>query len=178
MGDFLWTFAVEEMLKKVLKVAQEQTGLAWGFQKHLSKLQKWLLKAEAFLRDINTRKLHHDSVRMWVDDLQHLVYQADDLLDEIVYEDLRQKVQKRKTKKVCDFFSPSTNVLIFRRNMAKKMTTLVALFEKHYHEATPLGLVRNEIARPKIDVISQFRDTQFRNSIIIRLWGGMLKLKV
>ena len=32
MGDFLWTFAVEEMLKKVLKVAREQTGLAWGFQ--------------------------------------------------------------------------------------------------------------------------------------------------
>uniref|UniRef100_A0A0A0LTP7 Disease resistance N-terminal domain-containing protein n=1 Tax=Cucumis sativus TaxID=3659 RepID=A0A0A0LTP7_CUCSA len=66
MADFLWTFAVEEMLKKVLKVAGEQTGLAWGFQEHLSNLQKWLLKAEAFLRDINMRKLHLDSVRMWV----------------------------------------------------------------------------------------------------------------
>nr|ABB91438.1 R-FOM-2 [Cucumis melo] len=159
MGDFLWTFAVEEMLKKVLKVAREQTGLAWGFQKHLSKLQKWLLKAEAFLRNINTRKLHHDSVRMWVDDLRHLVYQADDLLDEIVYEDLRQKVQTRKMKKVCDFFSPSTNVLIFRLNMAKKMMTLIALLEKHYLEAAPLGLVGNENVSPEIDVISQYRET-------------------
>uniref|UniRef100_A0A9I9DPY0 Disease resistance protein RGA3 n=1 Tax=Cucumis melo TaxID=3656 RepID=A0A9I9DPY0_CUCME len=159
MGDFLWTFAVEEMLKKVLKVAREQAGLAWGFQKHLSKLQKWLLKAEAFLRNINTRKLHHDSVRMWVDDLRHLVYQADDLLDEIVYEHLRQKVQTRKMKKVCDFFSPSTNVLIFRLNMAKKMMTLIALLEKHYLEAAPLGLVGNENVRPEIDVISQYRET-------------------
>uniref|UniRef100_A0A9I9DXL5 Disease resistance protein RGA3 n=2 Tax=Cucumis melo TaxID=3656 RepID=A0A9I9DXL5_CUCME len=146
MGDFLWTFAVEEMLKKVLK-------------KHLSKLQKWLLKAEAFLRDINTRKLHHDSVRMWVDDLRHLVYQADDLLDEIVYEHLRQKVHTRKMKKVCDFFSPSSNAFIFRRNMANKMMTLVELLEKHYNEAAPLGLVVNENARPEIDVISQYRET-------------------
>ncbi|XP_050947648.1 putative disease resistance protein RGA3 [Cucumis melo] len=158
MGDFLWTFAVEEMLKE-LKVARDQTGLAWGFQKHLSKLQKWLLKAEAFLRDINTRKLHHDSVRMWVDDLRHLVYQADDLLDEIVYEHLRQKVHTRKMKKVCDFFSPSSNAFIFRRNMAKKMMTLVELLEKHYNEAAPLGLVVNENARPEIDVISQYRET-------------------
>ena len=159
MADFLWTFAVEETLKKVLKVAGEQTGLAWGFQEHLSNLQKWLLKAEAFLRDINMRKLHLDSVRMWVDDLQHLVYQADDLLDEIVYEDLRQKVQTRKMKKVCDFFSPSTNVLIFRLNMAKKMMTLIALLEKHYLEAAPLGLVGNENASPEFDVIGQYRET-------------------
>ncbi|XP_050935103.1 putative disease resistance protein RGA3 [Cucumis melo] len=159
MGDFLRTFAVEEMLKKVLKVAGEQIGLAWGFQKHLSKLQKWLLKAEAFLRDINMRKLHHDSVRMWVDDLRHLVYQADDLLDEIVYEHLRQKFHTRKMKKVCDFFSPSSNAFIFRCNMAKRMMTLVELLEKHYNEASPLGLVVNENARPEIDVISQYRET-------------------
>ena len=55
-----------------------------------------------------------------MDDLQHLVYQADDLLDEIVYEDLRQKVHTRKMKKVSDFFSPSANVLIFHLNMPKK----------------------------------------------------------
>ncbi|KAL4013523.1 hypothetical protein IC575_025695 [Cucumis melo] len=96
---------------------------------------------------------------MWVDDLRHLVYQADDLLDEIVYEHLRQKVHTRKMKKVCDFFSPSSNAFIFRRNMAKKMMTLVELLEKHYNEAAPLGLVVNENARPEIDVISQYRET-------------------
>ncbi|XP_038901555.1 putative disease resistance protein RGA3 [Benincasa hispida] len=159
MADFLWTFAAEETLKKVLKVAGEQIGLAWGFEEHLYNLQKWLLKAEAFLRDINTRKFHHHSVRIWVDDLQHLVYEADDLLDEIVYEHLRQKVQTSKTKKVCNFVSPSNNAFIFRRNMAKKMKTVIELLEKHYYEAAPLGLVRNESAGPEIDVISQFRET-------------------
>ncbi|KGN58559.1 disease resistance protein RGA2 [Cucumis sativus] len=159
MADFLWTFAVEEMLKNVLKVAGEQTGLAWGFQEHLSNLQKWLLNAQAFLRDINTRKLHLHSVSIWVDHLQFLVYQAEDLLDEIVYEHLRQKVQTTEMK-VCDFFSLSTdNVLIFRLDMAKKMMTLVQLLEKHYNEAAPLGLVGIETVRPEIDVISQYRET-------------------
>uniref|UniRef100_A0A9I9EJC2 NB-ARC domain-containing protein n=1 Tax=Cucumis melo TaxID=3656 RepID=A0A9I9EJC2_CUCME len=62
-------------------------------------------------------------------------------------------------KKVCDFFSPSSNAFIFRLNMAKKMMTLVELLEKHYNEAAPLGLVVNENARPEIDVISQYRET-------------------
>lgn len=159
MGDFLWTFGVEETLKKVLKVAAEQIGLAWGFQEDLSKLQKWLLKAEAFLGDINTRKLHHRSVRIWVDHLQHLVYQADDLLDEIVYEHLRKKVQTSKMKKVRNFVSPSNNAFLFRRNMATKMKILIELLEKHYNEAAPLGLVGNESVGPEIEVISQFRET-------------------
>ncbi|CAK9315655.1 unnamed protein product [Citrullus colocynthis] len=150
---------MEETLKKVLKVATEQIGLAWGFEEDLSKLQKWLLKAEAFLGDINTRKLHHRSVRIWVDHLQHLVYQADDLLDEIVYELLRKKVQTSKMKKVRNFVSPSSNAFLFRLNMAKKMKILIELLEKHYNEAAPLGLVGNESVGPEIDVISQFRET-------------------
>ncbi|XP_022150870.1 putative disease resistance protein At1g50180 [Momordica charantia] len=99
MAEFLLTFAVEEVLKKVVKVAAEQIGLAWGLEKDLEELREWLLKTEAFLRDINKRKLHSDSVRLWVDKLQDLVHEAEDLLDELLYEDLRRKVQTAKMKK-------------------------------------------------------------------------------
>lgn len=80
---------MQEVLKKVVTRAAEQIGLAWGLEKELSKLRKWLLKTETILRDINTRKLYNHSVKLWVEDLQHLVREADDLLDELVYEDLR-----------------------------------------------------------------------------------------
>ncbi|XP_038901404.1 uncharacterized protein LOC120088286 isoform X4 [Benincasa hispida] len=99
MAEFLWTFAAEEMLKKVVKLAAEQTGLAWSLEKELSELTEWLLKAETFLRDIHTTTLHQDSVKLWVDKLQNLANQADDVLDKLVYEDLRGKVAKEKMKK-------------------------------------------------------------------------------
>ncbi|TYK16982.1 disease resistance protein RGA2-like [Cucumis melo var. makuwa] len=69
MAEFPWTYGSQEVLKKVLKVASEEIGVALGFKKERSKLTKWLHKSEVVLRDINTKKLRHDSVRMWVEDL-------------------------------------------------------------------------------------------------------------
>ncbi|XP_022150842.1 putative disease resistance protein RGA3 [Momordica charantia] len=158
MAEFLLTFAAEEVLKKVVKVAAEQIGLAWGLEKDLEELREWLLKTEAFLRDINKRKLHSDSVRLWVDKLQDLVHEAEDLLDELVYEDLRRKVQTAKMKKVRNFLSPSNNAFVFRVKMANRMKNISDLLCKHYHEAGSLGLVASESAETEID-ISQLRET-------------------
>lgn len=91
---------MQEVLKKVLKLAADQIGVAWGLDRELSNFSKWLLKAEDILGDINRKKLHHNSVRLWVKDLQHVVHEADDLLDELVYEDLRTKVEKGLIDKV------------------------------------------------------------------------------
>ncbi|XP_038896003.1 putative disease resistance protein RGA3 [Benincasa hispida] len=141
MAEFLWTFAVQEVLKKVLKVAAEEIGVALGFHKELSELREWLCNAEAILRGINTKKPHHESVGMWVGDLQRIVYEADDLLDELVYEDLRRKVETEKRKKVRNFFSSSNNPFLFRLKMAKRMKYIIEALHKHYTKAGPLGLI-------------------------------------
>lgn len=50
------------------------------------------------------------------------VYEADDLLDELVYEQIRQTVEQTgKFREVLDSFSPSKNSFLFRLNMTKKM---------------------------------------------------------
>ncbi|XP_038895415.1 disease resistance protein RGA2-like isoform X2 [Benincasa hispida] len=162
--EFLWTFVVQEALKKVVKVAAQEIAVAWGFKKELEKLTKWLLKSEAILRDIITKKLYNEPVRMWVEDLQHFVYEADDLLDELVYEDLRRKAETEKIeKKVHNFFSCSHNPFLFRRKMAKRMKDITETLYKHYCEASPLGLValvghESTEARKNID-LKQIRDT-------------------
>ncbi|CAK9324916.1 unnamed protein product [Citrullus colocynthis] len=141
MAEFLWTSAVQEVLKKVLKLAADQIGVAWGLDRELSNLSKWLLKAEAILGDINRKKLYHNSVRLWVKDLQHVVHEADDLLDELVYEDLRTKVEKGLIDK-----------------MAKKLKGIIEKLSKCYSEATPLGLVGEEFIETEND-LSQIRET-------------------
>ncbi|XP_022145171.1 putative disease resistance protein RGA3 [Momordica charantia] len=160
MAEFLWTFAVQEVLKKVLKLAAEQIGVAWGLDKELSKLRKRLLKAETILGDINRKKLRHESVRLWVEDLQHLVYQADDLLDELVYEDLRRKVEIEKINKVRNFFSLTNNPFLFRSKMANSMKAISETLYQHYYEASALGLVGEETTETdNKNILKQIRET-------------------
>ncbi|XP_022145104.1 disease resistance protein RGA2-like [Momordica charantia] len=159
MAEFLWTFAVQEVLRKIVKVAAQQIGLARGLEKELSNLTKWLQKAETILRDINRKKSHSDSVRLWVEDLQDVVHEADDLLDELVYEHLRRKVEIGKINKVRDSFSTSHNVFLFRLKMAKKIKDITQILHKHYCEASPLGLVGQESTEANQIVLSQIRDT-------------------
>ncbi|KAA0045131.1 putative disease resistance protein RGA3 [Cucumis melo var. makuwa] len=90
MAEFLWTFVVQEVLKKIVKFGAQQIRLAWGLEKKkLSNLRNWLLKAETIiLVDINRKKLLNDSMRLWVKELQDIVYEADDLMNQLVYKDL------------------------------------------------------------------------------------------
>lgn len=144
---------MQEVLKKVLKLAADQIGVAWGLDRELSNLSKWLLKAEAILGDVNRKKLHHNSVRLWVKDLQHVVHEADDLLDELVYEDLRTKVEKGLIDKVrCSVLCPSNIFIIFRFKMAKKLKGIIEKLSKCYSEATPLGLVGEEFIETENDL--------------------------
>ncbi|XP_038900462.1 disease resistance protein RGA2-like [Benincasa hispida] len=158
---FLLTFAAEQTLEKVMAVASEQISLAWGFKEDLLELREALRYAKGILNDINTTKLHYNPVKDWVEKLQHLIYQADDLLDEIVYEDLRREVQTEKMKMVCNFISPSNNTFMFRSKMAKKMKSVKNLLQKHYSiEIGPLQLVCNRsVESESSNVISQSRET-------------------
>ncbi|XP_038877687.1 putative disease resistance protein RGA1 [Benincasa hispida] len=160
MAEFLWTFAVQEVLKKIVKFGAEQIGLAWGLEKEVSQLRNWLLKAETILADINKKKLHIASVRLWVEDLQDIVYEADDLLDELVYEHLRRAVEQTgKLREVCDSISLSKNPFLFRRKKAKQMKNITQALYKHYCEASPLGLVSDESATETEVTLAQIRET-------------------
>ncbi|XP_022968824.1 putative disease resistance protein RGA3 [Cucurbita maxima] len=98
MAEFLWTFAVQEVLKKTVKLAAEQIGLTWGFKEELSRLKDSLLMAQAILRDVDRMKTNLESEKQWVKKLEEILFEADILLDELAYEDVRPKVEIEKDK--------------------------------------------------------------------------------
>ena len=77
MAEFLWTFAVQQVLKKTVKLAAEQIGLAWGFKDELSKFKDSLLMAQAILRDVDRMKTNLESLKLWVKNLEDIVFEAD-----------------------------------------------------------------------------------------------------
>lgn len=96
MAEFLWTFAVQEILKKVLTLVAEQIILAREVKDVLQQLQKELVESQKIVSAITTQRQNHYSpdslVTQWVNDLQLIVHEADDLLDLFVYEHLQQRV--------------------------------------------------------------------------------------
>ncbi|KAF7836128.1 putative disease resistance RPP13-like protein 1 [Senna tora] len=78
----------------------------------LKKLHITLISVNQVLDDAEERQYSNSNVKKWVDELKHVVFLADDLLDEIAYEATRQKLEAESqtaTSKVRGFFTSSVN---------------------------------------------------------------------
>ncbi|XP_034220149.1 putative disease resistance protein RGA4 isoform X1 [Prunus dulcis] len=136
------TFGVQETLRKVTSLAAQDLSLVWGFEGEVTKLRDSLSMARAVLRDAEQSKGRTEAVGMWVEKLEDIAHEADDVLDEYRYELLRRKVevQKQMKKNVSNFFSLH-NPIAFRLKMAHKITKVNAALENLNNKAAGIGLV-------------------------------------
>ncbi|KAK9920834.1 hypothetical protein M0R45_029376 [Rubus argutus] len=145
MADFLLTFAAEGILSKVTSLAAQEFSLALDFKGDLVQLRESFLKIQALLRDVDHSQVRGEAVEMWVKNLEDIAHEADDVLDEIAYEDLRHKIEVQKRKKVQNFFSH--NPAVFRLKMAHKIKKINTCLVKLNNEAAgPIGLVARTLA--------------------------------
>ncbi|CAN6559202.1 unnamed protein product [Malus baccata var. baccata] len=151
-AEAVLTFAAEGILNKVLSLAAQEFGLAWGFKAQLRKLQKSFTDIERFLVDVADQPQGRSkSIEEWVKNLKDVAEDAEDVLDEFEYEVARRKVeiQNHMKKKVLNFFSLS-NPLAFRLQMAHKIQKINASLVDLERKASFLGLVsQNKGATPQ-----------------------------
>ncbi|XP_061994856.1 putative disease resistance protein RGA3 isoform X3 [Rosa rugosa] len=93
MAELLLTFAAEGILTKVTSLAAQEFSLVFDFKEDLAQLRDLFLKIQAMLRDVDHSQVRGEAVEIWVKDLEDIAHKADDVLDEITYEDLRRKVE-------------------------------------------------------------------------------------
>ncbi|XP_052303061.1 putative disease resistance protein RGA1 isoform X11 [Populus trichocarpa] len=135
MEGFL-TFAMEETLTRVISIASEGIRLAWGLEGQLQKLKQSVTMIKAVLKDAARRPVTDDSVKLWLEKLQDVAYDAEDVLDEFAYEILRKDQKKGKVR---DFFS-SHNPAAFRLNMGRKVQKINEALDEIQKLATRFGL--------------------------------------
>ncbi|XXG41137.1 hypothetical protein AAC387_Pa01g1671 [Persea americana] len=88
----------------------KRVGFLFGIEKEAKKLKSTLLRIYALLGDAEERQIKEESVRLWLSDLKHVAYDAEDILDELAYIALQSKIkaapmQTRKRKLLPHFFS-------------------------------------------------------------------------
>ncbi|KAL9349015.1 hypothetical protein Peur_060381 [Populus x canadensis] len=135
MEGFL-TFAIEETLTRVISIASEGIRLAWGLEGQLQKLKQSVTMIKAVLQDAARRPVTDDSVKLWLENLQDVAYDAEDVLDEFAYEILRKDQNKGKVR---DCFSLH-NPFAFRLNMGQKVKEINGSLGKILELGSSLGL--------------------------------------
>ncbi|XP_040366952.1 putative disease resistance RPP13-like protein 1 isoform X2 [Rosa chinensis] len=108
------------------------------------KLQKWretLSAVAALLSDAEEKQLTSKAVDLWLNDLKHLAYDMDDLLNTFSNEMLeRSKVDQTGTSKVRGFFTKVPHKVKFNFNMNSEIDDIANRLQDIFDRKEKLGL--------------------------------------
>ncbi|XP_026416794.1 putative disease resistance protein RGA4 [Papaver somniferum] len=109
---------VTEIIKKVLPVIAQQISSSWGVKDDLRKLKETLESIQALMSDAERKQVNDEAVRLWLRRLKDVVYDADDVMDEFIYETMRSN--KHRVQALVS----SSNPLFFRFKMARNIRAI------------------------------------------------------
>ncbi|XP_078158861.1 putative disease resistance protein RGA4 [Carex rostrata] len=126
MADLLLSALLPIVVQKSADILVQRIGEMWGVADQREKLHNKLLAVQAVLTDAEEKGDDNRYVKTWLVKLKSAAYYADDVLDEIHYEELRWDAVRRghKVKNVSGFFS-LRNPILFRFNMSRKLKEAV-----------------------------------------------------
>ncbi|KAM3750135.1 hypothetical protein ACB098_04G014400 [Castanea mollissima] len=99
MAEAIVTEFAKGILGNLITLVTDQIGLAWDFNDELTRLRENVEMVQALLADAEKRQVEEESVRLWLQRLKDVAYDADDVLDEHAYELLRRKVEIQNQRK-------------------------------------------------------------------------------
>ena len=76
---------VKGILGNLIPLVTDQIGLAWGFKDELTRLRDSAEMIQAVLADAERRQVGEERVKLWLQRLKDVAYDADDVLDELAY---------------------------------------------------------------------------------------------
>ena len=137
----------KEILSKLIPFVTDQIKLAWNFEEDLKQFCRSANMIHAVLADANLSEVTKESVRLWLQDLGDVASDAEEVMDEFAYENLRQEVeiQNQMNNKVRSFFTS----MIFRYKIANKVKSIRESLRRINSEASNFKL-NSEKPEPKI----------------------------
>ncbi|CDP21615.1 unnamed protein product [Coffea canephora] len=142
MADAAISATVKVVLGTVICIAADRVGMVLGVKAELKRLSKTAATIQGFLADADG-KMHSPEVRDWLKELEDEVFKADNVLDELHYDNLRREEKYRNQltkKKVCFFFS-FFNAIGFSSSLASRIRDINTNLKRINQQANDLGLV-------------------------------------
>nr|POF20767.1 putative disease resistance protein rga1 [Quercus suber] len=168
-----------EIVSKLISYATNLISSARGCEDELRGIRQSLTMIRAVLTDAERRQVRDESVKLWLQMLEDVAYEADDVLDEFAYENLRQKIEvgnqrKSKVRDICSTSNPG----FFRLPMADKIKAIQESLRKGNYENDEEVLEGLEPHRClKSLTIDGFGEKKFPSWMLTSLdaWDGILQ---
>ncbi|KAH7843054.1 hypothetical protein Vadar_012194 [Vaccinium darrowii] len=125
--------------------ASQQIGLAWGVKEELRKMENNVSTIKNILLDAQERQMSNLAVKEWLQRLKLVLYDADDLLDEVATETKRRQGESLVTK--VHYIFTSSNTLVFSYVVGRKF---------------------KDIGKRLDEIVSQMHDFQFVVKLVER----------
>ncbi|XP_060184528.1 putative disease resistance protein RGA4 [Lycium barbarum] len=135
----------ERVLWKLGSMVVQEIGKTCGLTKELEMLNENFTNIKAVLLDAEEQRSKNRQLSVWLDRLNDILHQMDDILDEFEIIALQHQQQHAKNKKsiknkVCNFFHRS-NPLVFRFRIVHKMKDIREKLDKITEDKPKFHLV-------------------------------------
>ncbi|CDP20262.1 unnamed protein product, partial [Coffea canephora] len=146
MADAAVSATIQVALQAVVSLAADHVNLVREFPTELERLNKSAEMIRGFLAGADEQMHSHDprllGVQKWLKQLEEEVFKADNVLDELNYENLRQKVkyQNQLTKKKVFFCFSFFNKIGFSWRLGSMIREINTNLQRIHQDAEGLGL--------------------------------------
>ncbi|XP_050209150.1 putative disease resistance protein RGA4 [Mercurialis annua] len=175
MGEIILSYVVEQTLDRILALVSNEIELFRHVGDELDRLRNSLDEVRDILLladQAKQAKLKLKSVNRWLNQLKDAAYDAEDVLEAVIYEDLRRKVENQNQATKVSHFNPLpkitrfTKKTIFRTKIAHKIRDVNDLLDKIIN-ASAFGLHVITRERSQID-LNRVTDSVPENRILGR----------
>ncbi|KAK6778505.1 hypothetical protein RDI58_025223 [Solanum bulbocastanum] len=150
MADPVIGATVQVLLEKLISLTIKEVSSSRDFNKDLEMLTQNVSLIQAFLHDVETPQVEkQQSVEQWLNRLDRVAEDAQNVFDRFRYESLKAKVMNNRNspmKKVCGLFSHTA----FKRKMSQKINNINKELTAINKVAKDLGLQSLMVPSPKI----------------------------
>ncbi|KAJ0716455.1 putative virus X resistance protein-like, coiled-coil [Helianthus annuus] len=185
MADALANELLKVLVKKMTDEAFKRVARAHGIYNELKELKKTLYRIQDLLNDASQKEVTHKSVKEWLNGLQHLAYDIDDVLDDLATEDMHRELTLQEpaasTSMVRKLFPSCCTNFSLSHRLSPKLDSINRELENLEKRKTDLGLLkidekprntsrRSETSLPERDVVG--REVEKEQLLKKLFWDG------
>ena len=91
MADLVLAPVLQVLFEKLASTLLRKLGNLWNLTDNFEKLQRSLVYVQSILEDAEVKQIIDRDVKTWLSELKRVIYDAEDLLDDITISDALEK---------------------------------------------------------------------------------------
>ncbi|XP_021724251.1 putative disease resistance protein RGA3 [Chenopodium quinoa] len=140
----------------VISSVSKELKAAKSAKKDINKIADKLTAICAVLHDAENKQYSNEAMKVWLRDLKRVVYDIDDLLDEVAFDALQRRVNKGRFRRKLRYYLSSSNPFIFSFHVSHKLRELRQQLEHIVAKKNDFGLTENPVDYSTADIRDPF----------------------